>query len=68
MKEVNKVVNIVLLIATLISCYITNLAVMFISKPMEILVANVIAWVLIGSILTFIKFINWVCEEEEEVI
>lgn len=63
MKEENKIV----LTIVLISCYVVNLAVMFVNKPMETLVANVIVWVLIGTILAFIKFINWVCEEEEVI-
>lgn len=49
---------------TLVSCYIVNLLAMFVNLPIEILVANVLAWVLILGALGFIALIDWICEED----
>ena len=62
MKEnLNKMKPIIkcLLIANLIVCYFVNLFCMFLDKPLEILIANIIAWLLMIIIPLGIAFAFW---------
>ena len=62
MKEnLNKMKPIIkcLLIANLMVCYFVNLFGMFVAKPLEILIANIIAWLLMIIIPLGIAFAYW---------
>lgn len=49
----------VLLLANLIVCYFVNLICMFMNKPFEILIANIVVWLIMIIIPLGIAFVFW---------
>lgn len=54
-----KIIIKVLFTANLIVCYFVNLICMFDTKPSEILIANVVVWLIIIMIPIGIAFVFW---------
>ena len=56
----------VLLLATIITCYFVNLIAMFDIKPLDILISNILIWVLIIIIPLVVLFIDWLIDKDSD--
>lgn len=54
-KEVIKI----LLIITLVSCYLVDMFAIFYSKPLDILIANINVWVIMIAMIIGFVFVEW---------